>query len=185
MLVIVVGDDTNLLANWSDMTVLEDNECNSFLVTINVDKTPIRLHICSAKSDQTHEADEQSAQLMYPAADVFLVCFSVVSPTSFENVTTKWIPEIQRLAPNTPFFLVGTNIEKRKDKEIVNRLAQEKQSPITKNQGIQLALQLNALKYLECSEATKEGLKNLLIEAGRIALALKDKPENKDNCLLM
>lgn len=31
--------------------------------------------------------------------DVFLVCFSVVDPTSFHNVKLKWIPELQHHAP--------------------------------------------------------------------------------------
>ena len=33
--------------------------------------------------------------LSYPQTDVFLVCFSVASPTSFENAKSKWIPEIR------------------------------------------------------------------------------------------
>jgi Ras-related C3 botulinum toxin substrate 1 len=32
--------------------------------------------------------------LSYPQTDVFLVCFSTVSPASFENVRTKWLPEV-------------------------------------------------------------------------------------------
>ena len=31
--------------------------------------------------------------------DVFLVCFSVVDPTSFHNVKLKWIPELRHHAP--------------------------------------------------------------------------------------
>lgn len=31
--------------------------------------------------------------LSYPQTDVFLVCFSVTSPASFENVKEKWFPE--------------------------------------------------------------------------------------------
>jgi Ras-related C3 botulinum toxin substrate 1 len=31
--------------------------------------------------------------LSYPQTDIFLVCFSVVSPASFENIKTKWLPE--------------------------------------------------------------------------------------------
>ena len=33
--------------------------------------------------------------LSYPQTDVFLVCFSIVSPTSFQNVKTKWVPEVK------------------------------------------------------------------------------------------
>ena len=34
--------------------------------------------------------------LSYPQTDVFLVCFSVTSPASFENVKEKWFPEVRR-----------------------------------------------------------------------------------------
>ena len=37
--------------------------------------------------------------LSYPQTDVFLVCFSVVKPDSFENVKEKWIPEIRHHCP--------------------------------------------------------------------------------------
>jgi len=33
--------------------------------------------------------------LSYPETDVFLLCFSVVSPASFDNIKTKWYPEIR------------------------------------------------------------------------------------------
>ncbi|PRD27910.1 UNVERIFIED_CONTAM: Rac1 [Trichonephila clavipes] len=39
--------------------------------------------------------------------DVFLICFSVVSPSSFENVTSKWYPEIKHHCPDAPIILVG------------------------------------------------------------------------------
>lgn len=37
--------------------------------------------------------------LSYPQTDVFLVCFSVVSPASFENVKEKWVPEVRHHCP--------------------------------------------------------------------------------------
>ena len=40
--------------------------------------------------------------------DVFLICFSVVSPSSFENVTSKWCPEIKHHCPDAPILLIGT-----------------------------------------------------------------------------
>ena len=39
--------------------------------------------------------------------DVFLICFSVVSPSSFENVTSKWCPEIKHHCPDAPILLIG------------------------------------------------------------------------------
>ena len=37
--------------------------------------------------------------LSYPQTDVFLVCFSVTSPASFENVKEKWFPEVHHHCP--------------------------------------------------------------------------------------
>jgi cell division control protein 42 len=37
--------------------------------------------------------------LSYPQTDVFLVCFSVTSPASFENVKEKWFPEVRPTIP--------------------------------------------------------------------------------------
>lgn len=39
--------------------------------------------------------------------DVFLICFSVVSPSSYENVMTKWNPEVKHHCPDAPVILVG------------------------------------------------------------------------------
>ena len=39
--------------------------------------------------------------------DVFLICFSVVSPSSHENVITKWNPEIKHHCPDAPVIVVG------------------------------------------------------------------------------
>ena len=49
--------------------------------------------------------------VLYPVVsfqtDVFLICFSVVSPASFDNVTIKWCPEIKHHCPEAPVLLVG------------------------------------------------------------------------------
>jgi hypothetical protein len=39
-----------------------------------------------------------------------LVCFSVLSLPSFENVKERWVPEITHHCPKTPFLLVGIQI---------------------------------------------------------------------------
>lgn len=56
--------------------------------------------------------------LCYTSADVFLLCFSVVSPTSFQNVPEKWVPEIRKHAPFAPLILVGTQCDLREDVKV-------------------------------------------------------------------
>lgn len=93
--------------------------------------------------------------LSYPQTDVFLVCFSVVSPSSFENVKEKWVPEITHHCQKTPFLLVGTQIDLRDDVGVIEKLAKNKQKPITFEQGEKLARELRAVKYVECSALTQ------------------------------
>jgi Ras-related C3 botulinum toxin substrate 1 len=74
--------------------------------------------------------------LSYPATDVFLVCFSIISPTSFANVKQKWWPEIKHHMPSTPWILVGTKIDLRHDQDTLNRLRERNMAPITQEQGM-------------------------------------------------
>ncbi|XP_055430188.1 cell division control protein 42 homolog isoform X3 [Bubalus kerabau] len=114
--------------------------------------------------------------LSYPQTDVFLVCFSVVSPSSFENVKEKWVPEITHHCPKTPFLLVGTQIDLRDDPSTIEKLAKNKQKPITPETAEKLARDLKAVKYVECSALTQKGLKNVFDEA---ILAALEPPEPK------
>uniref|UniRef100_A0A8C6S3Q9 Cell division cycle 42, like n=1 Tax=Neogobius melanostomus TaxID=47308 RepID=A0A8C6S3Q9_9GOBI len=112
--------------------------------------------------------------LSYPQTDVFLVCFSVVSPSSYENVREKWVPEITHHCPDVPFLLVGTRTDLRGDRGELDRLAANKQRPLQPEDGEKLARELRAVKYMECSAKTREGVEEVLEEA---VLAVLEKNE--------
>lgn len=70
-------------------------------------------------------------RLAYQGTHIFAVCFSVVIPESFENVSTKWMKEIRELGPPTAsVILIGLQGDLRGDEE-VNRKLHERgvQSP--------------------------------------------------------
>jgi len=110
----------------------------------------------------------------------------VISPASFENVRAKWIPEIKHHCPTTPMMLVGTKLDMREDKEALNRLAEKKLSPITTEAGVQMAKEICAVKYMECSALTQKGLKDVFDEAIRAVIAPRpgNKPVKKGGCLI-
>ncbi|TKC33898.1 hypothetical protein EI555_006546, partial [Monodon monoceros] len=60
----------------------------------------------------------------------------------------------------TPFLLVGTQIVLRDDPSNIEKLAKNKQKPITPETAEKLACDLKAVKYVECSALTQKGLKN-------------------------
>ncbi len=103
--------------------------------------------------------------LSYPQTDVFLVCFSVVSPPSFENVKEKWFPEVHHHCPGVPCLIVGTQVDLRDDPSQQEKLARQRQRPINSDAGDRLARELGAVKYVECSALTQKGLKNVFDEA--------------------
>ena len=99
--------------------------------------------------------------LSYPETDVFLLCFSIASPNSFENIKEKWYCEISHHCPGIPIVLVGLKLDLRDDKETVEKLREKRLASITYEQGMQMAEEIRAFKYVECSALTQEGLKNV------------------------
>ncbi|CAG2123091.1 unnamed protein product, partial [Medioppia subpectinata] len=103
--------------------------------------------------------------LSYPQTDVFLVCFSVVSPSSLENVTVKWVPEIRHHCADVPIVLIGTKSDLREDRETIASLASCGQSVVRREQALKTAHKIKAVKYMECSALTQRGLKHVFEEA--------------------
>jgi Ras-related C3 botulinum toxin substrate 1 len=103
--------------------------------------------------------------LSYPKTDIFLLCFSVVNPFSFDNVKETWLPELRHHCPNTPIILVGTKIDLREDEKTLAELSKSNQSPVATEKGQKMAQEIKAVKYLECSALTRKGLKNVFDNA--------------------
>ncbi|KAJ7850869.1 small GTPase Rac1 [Mycena leptocephala] len=139
-------------------TVLEN-----YSATVMVDGKAISLGLWDTDYDRLRP-------LSYPQTDVFLICFSVVSPTSYENARTKWYPELSHHAPSTPVLLVGTKLDLREDQATIEKLRQQRTAPIQYQQGVQTQREIGAVKYLECSALTQMGLKAVFDEATRAAL---------------
>ena len=119
-----------------------------------------------ASSHHTGQEDyDRLRPLSYPQTDVFLVCFSVTSPASFENVKEKWFPEVHHHCPGVPCLIVGTQVDLRDDPQVMEKLQRQKQRPVAPEQGERLARELGAVKYVECSALTQKGLKNVFDEA--------------------
>ncbi|KAH6934403.1 hypothetical protein HPB50_024133 [Hyalomma asiaticum] len=68
---------------------------------------------------------------------------------------SQWVPEITHHCQKTPFLLVGTQIDLRDDAATLEKLAKNKQKPISNEQGEKLAKELKAVKYVECSALTQ------------------------------
>jgi len=56
---------------------------------------------------------------------------------------------------------------------------------ITKEQGEEMCKTVGALKYMECSAKTREGVKAVFEESIRVALKKSAAPPKKATCLLL
>ena len=184
-----MGDDavgkTTLLYAWTNNKCVPDAEhFGSYAPEI---KTPDG-QICSLSIIDTAGTEEYNRlrPLAYPDTGVVLVCFSTVVPESLENVSKKWVPEIQQHCPGTPFLLVGTQIDLKEDRATIDKLADKNQKPISSEEGLDAAKQVGAEKYAECSSLTMEGVKDLFDQA--ILQALKKQGEKSEkkmkNCAI-
>lgn len=183
---VVVGDGavgkTCLLMSYANNTFPSQyipTVFDNYSVTVNVGEEAFTLGLFDTAGQEDYE---RIRPLTFPLTDIFLVCFSIVLPSSFENIKDKWVPEIVQHGPkNTPFLLVGTQMDLRNDSDTLFKLTKRKEKPITKEMGDRLAKQVNAAGYFECSALTQVGLKDVFDEAIFIALE-PPKKVNKSKC---
>ena len=117
---------------------------------------------------------------------MFLLCFSVISPTSFSNIRSKWWPEVSHHCPQAKMILVGTKMDLREDRETLDGLKRKGLAPITTAEGQSLAQEIGAVAYMECSALTQRGLKAVFDEAIKAVVVKKaPKPRKKKQCTLV
>lgn len=112
--------------------------------------------------------------LCYAHVDVFILCFSLVNPVSFRNVTSKWIPQIRAGNPVSPIVLVGTQSDLCHDVDVLIRLDQRGAEPVAHSRARRLARRIGAQDYVECSALTQRNLKDVFDGAVHAAISHKN-----------
>ena len=62
---------------------------DNYTASVMVDGRPISLGLWDTAGQEDYD---RLRPLSYPQTDVFLICFSIVSPPSFDNVKAKVLP---------------------------------------------------------------------------------------------
>ncbi|KAH7114153.1 cell division control protein 42 [Dactylonectria estremocensis] len=132
------------------------------VVTVRIGDEPYTLGLFDTAGQEVHD---RLRPLSYPQTDVFLICFSIASPASFKNVRKKWFPEVHHHCTGVPCLIIGTQVDLRDDLSVRKKLAKQKMAPIRREDGIQMARDLGAVKYVECSALTQDKLKDVFDEA--------------------
>jgi len=152
----------------------------NYVADIEVDNKQVELALWDTAGQEDYD---RLRPLSYPDTDVILMCFSIDSPDSLENIPEKWTPEVKHFCPNVPIILVGNKKDLRTDQATQRELQKMKQEPVSSQQGQDMSDKINAFAYHECSAKSKEGVREVFEEATRAALQVKKKKKGK--CLLL
>eukprot|EP01090_Pellita_catalonica_P018686 TRINITY_DN6112_c0_g2_i1.p1 TRINITY_DN6112_c0_g2~~TRINITY_DN6112_c0_g2_i1.p1 ORF type:complete len:846 (+),score=155.24 TRINITY_DN6112_c0_g2_i1:122-2539(+) len=187
---VVVGDGavgkTCLLISYANNRFPQDyvpTVFDNYVVNLTAGGRTIELGLWDTAGQEEYD---RLRPLSYANANVFLTCFSVVNPVSYENILSKWYPEICHFCPDAPLVLVGTKCDLRNDSTVNEKLSQQGQAPVTLAQAETLAKTIKAVDYVECSAYDGTNLKLVFDTAVKTCLFRPDaRSEKKRLCILV
>lgn len=155
---------------------------DNYSAPMMVDGLPVTLGLWDTAGQEDYD---RLRPLSYPQTDVFIICFSVVSPTSFDHVLTKWYPEIKHHCPDAPILLVGTKIDLRENRDALLELGSQGITPIKRDAGAKMSHKIRAVKYLECSALTQRGLRQVFEDSVRAVLYPQPRQKRDRKCKVL
>eukprot|EP00037_Helgoeca_nana_P010211 m.89709 g.89709 ORF g.89709 m.89709 type:complete len:209 (+) comp20084_c0_seq1:1049-1675(+) len=166
---------TSLIISYTTKTFpkeLVPDVIDTATVNVMVDQMAVSLRVWDTPGN---EEGDRIRPAMYPQADVFLLCYSIYDPVSFDHVSERWLPELKQFAPKTvPIFLVGTKEDLRRE--------EGHRHLVTEGDGDAMAESIGAVKHVQCSALTQIGIKQLFDEAIQVAIDNKTTAAEERQC---
>ena len=169
----------------------------NYVADVEVDGKHVELALWDTAGQEDYD---RLRPLSYPDSHVILICFSIDSPDSLDNVQEKvsvklsslqtiliphqWISEVMHFCPNLPIILVGCKRDLRYDHKVIEELRKTNQAPVTTEEAEAVAKKIGAVRYLECSAKTNEGVREVFEHATRSAMLAKTSKRNK-KCIVL
>lgn len=115
----------------------------NYVHDIFIDNTHVELSLWDTAGQ---EEFDRLRSLSYDDTHAIMLCFSVDSPDSLENVETKWVAEIAENCPGVKLVLVALKCDLREQDQ--DDMAEAKGPLIDYKQGLAVAEKIRALRYL-------------------------------------
>jgi len=176
---VIVGDSivgkTSLLVAYTTNTfsfdyipTIVDNYCSN----IYIDGKYYNINLWDTTG---HEEYVRLRSLTYHMTDVFILCYSIISKTSLENIKNHWYKELQLYSPSTPIILVGTKVDLRKNID----------EHISIEDGITKASEIDAKSFFECSALSRNSISQIFEDAVRISESKIKINKKKKKCIIL
>ncbi|XP_025965006.1 rho-related GTP-binding protein RhoD isoform X1 [Dromaius novaehollandiae] len=156
-----------------------------YTASFQVGSKPVKIHLWDTAGQEDYD---RLRPLSYSDANVILMCFDVTNPSSYDNILTKWYPEVNHFCKGVPVVLVGCKTDLRKDRAVLRRLHEDRLEPITYQKGEAMARLVHAASYFECSAKYQENISAIFAAACSAALRAARRTQRrrrpKQGCVL-
>ncbi|KAJ1958854.1 GTP-binding protein Rho1 [Linderina pennispora] len=151
---------------------------DAWVADMEVSNQPVELALWDTAGQ---EEFDRLRFLCYPDASVVVICFSVDTPDSLDNVEDKWYAESSVQAAGAPVILVALKLDLRHDQRTIDELARYGQHPVTMAEGQRMAERIGAVAYIECSSIQNLNVRQVFEFAARAAVVPKGKRRMGDS----
>ena len=136
-------------------TVYEPTVFENYVHDIFIDNVHVELSLWDTAGQ---EEFDRLRSLSYDDTHAIMLCFSVDSPDSLENVESKWVGEIAENCPGVKLVLVALKCDLREQHRDEDDESHEPKKPmIDYKQGLAVAEKIKALRYLGKAAIIRNG----------------------------
>ncbi len=154
---------------------------DNYACTLMYENTIVSLNLwdCAGQEDY-----KDMRKLSYPYTDVFILCYSCISPASYKNVD-KWIEELKAFNAKANIVIVCTKVDCLKDPEICNLLLSKNINPLTTADLDALASKYPTISTVECSSKTGWNVKKVFETCVHLLRLNKQQKSSKLCCCIV
>ncbi|CAG5139483.1 uncharacterized protein ALTATR162_LOCUS499 [Alternaria atra] len=150
----------------------------NYVADLQVDGVNLKCALCDTAGQRDYD---RFRPLSYSQTDIFCICFSIDDSDSLDNIEEQWYPEIEQYErKKDPVFLLGFEEDFRQDPKTIEKLGKNNRVSLTMMKGEEMAKNIGALKYFECSAIRHQGTKEIFDTIHSMVLVAS--PQLKKRC---
>ncbi|CAJ0647765.1 14689_t:CDS:10, partial [Entrophospora sp. SA101] len=152
--------------------VYEPTVFENYVYDIWIDNQQIELSLWDTAGQ---EEFDRLRTLSYADTHVVMMCFSVDNRDSLDNIDSKWMQEILEHCEGVKIVLVALKCDLREDKQVIRNMQRYGEKPVTYEEGLTVARNIQAARYLECSAKHNRGVREAFEQSARVSIHAKPK----------